>query len=212
MFHTRLGNVMFAAALLAQVAVPTGHGPVALAIDPDASQVVINVGKAGAFSFAGHIHEVTARARGQVTFDLDDWQRSAIKLQFDATALRVTGKGEPAADVPDVQRTMLSDQVLDVKRFPLIAFTSNRISVGERTGNTATVTIEGQMTLHGTTRPMTIRASATFDAGGRLTARGSFSLNQTDFGIQPVAAGGGAVRVKDALDVQFVLIAHRSVG
>jgi hypothetical protein len=59
------------------------------------------------------------------------------------------------------------------------------------------------------THPVTIRASATLEAGGRLTARGSFSFNQTDFGMEPVTAGAGTVRVKDALDVKFVLAAHR---
>lgn len=212
MFHARLGNLAFAAALLAQVAAPTGHGQIVLAIDSDASQVVINVGKAGVLSFAGHIHEIAAQARGHVTFDLDNWQRSSIALEFNAASMRVTGKGEPPADVPDVQRTMLSDQVLDANRFPLIVFNSHRISVDARTGNTGTVTIEGELTLHGTTCPMTIRASATLDADGRLTARGSFSLNQTDFGIEPVTAVGGTVRVKDAVDVQFVLTARRQVG
>ncbi len=212
MSHARLGNLVLAAGLLTQAAAPIGHRPIVLAIDSDVSQVVIDVGKAGVFSFAGHIHEVVARARGHVTFEPDDWRRSAIALEFDAAALRVTGKGEPAADVPDVQRTMVSDQVLDVKRFPLIVFNSRRISVDGRKGNAGTVTIEGELTLHGRTRPMTIRVSATLDASGRLTARGSFSLNQTDFGIEPVTAGGGTVRVRDAVDVQFVLTARPQIG
>jgi hypothetical protein len=61
------------------------------------------------------------------------------------------------------------------------------------------------MTLHATTRPMTIRASVTLDVGDRMTARGSFVLKQTDFGMVPVTAAGGTIRVKDELEIQFVM-------
>ena len=169
-------SLVFAAGLLARAAVPPARGPIELAIDPNASQVSIEVGKAGVLSFAGHLHEVAAQARGRVMFDPDDWRRSSVELEFDAAALRVTGKGEPPADVPDVQRVMLSEQVLDTKRFPLIVFTSHRISVEGRAGNTGTVVIDGDLTLHGAARPVTIRAAATLEAGGRLTARGSLLL------------------------------------
>jgi polyisoprenoid-binding protein YceI len=99
----------------------------------------------------------------------------------------------------------VGDQVLDVIRFPTIVFSSHRVLVTARAAGTANVVIEGDMTLRGTTRPMTIRASVVLDAGGQLTARGSFVLKQTDFGMVPVTAMGGTIRVKDELDVQFVL-------
>jgi hypothetical protein len=43
-----------------------------------------------------------------------------------------------------------------------------------------------------------------------MTARGGFVLRQTEFGMQPVTAAGGTVRVKDEVQVQFVLKARRS--
>jgi hypothetical protein len=55
---------------------------------------------------------------------------------------------------------------------------------------------------------MTIRASVILDAGGHITARGSFVLKQTDFGMEPVTAVSGTIRVKDEVDVQFVLRAR----
>jgi hypothetical protein len=119
MFHVRLVSPLFAASLLAQAVAPAARGPIVLAIDSKASQVVIEVGKSGVLSFAGHRHEVVAEAQGSVTFDPDNWQRSSVELKFDTGSLRVTGKGEPAADVPEVQRVMLSEQVLDA--FPLIS-------------------------------------------------------------------------------------------
>jgi polyisoprenoid-binding protein YceI len=209
MLHGSWRSVSTAAALIAQATLHAASGPTVLAVDTANSQVLIQVGKAGVFGFAGHAHEVAAAdVRGQVTYDPADLTRASVSLEFGAAALRVTGKDEPPADVSEVQRVMLSDRVLDVQRFPTISFRSRRVSVAARTATAADLVIEGDLTLHGTTRPMTIRASAVFDAGGSLTARGSCQLLQSDFGMVPVTAAGGSIRVKDALDIQFVLKAR----
>jgi len=211
MLHGPWWSVPIAAWLLAQPPVQTGSGPTVLTVDAANSQVVIQVGKAGVFGFAGHAHEVAAGdIRGLVIFDRADLSGASVSLEFEAAALRVTGKDEPPADVAEVQRVMLSDRVLDVKRFSAISFRSKRVSVSARTATSADLLIEGDLTLHGTTRPITVRASATFDAGGRLTARGSCPLMQSDFGMMPVTAAGGAVRVRDEVDIQFVLKARPS--
>ncbi len=206
MTHRTLGSVAVACWLIAQATAPAGVAPTVLAIDAASSRVTILVGKSGLLSFAGHAHEVIAPSvGGRVTFDPADWQRATVSLDFDASALKVTGKGESASDVPQVQSTMLGGQVLDVTRFPRITFQSRRVSIAARTAASADLQIEGDLTLHGTSRPMTIRAAATLDPDGRVTARGSFTLKQTEFGMVPVTAAGGTVRVKDDLDIQFVL-------
>jgi polyisoprenoid-binding protein YceI len=200
-----------AAWLITQAPGPTGSRPTVLTVDAAHSQVLIQVGKAGMFGFAGHAHEVAATdVHGRVTFDPADLQHASVSLEFPAAALRVTGKGEPPADVVEVQKVMQGEQVLDAGRFPTIVFSSRRVTVTARTASAADLLIEGDVTLHATTRPMTVRTSATFDAGGRITARGSFVLKQTDFGMVPVTAAGGTIRVKDEVDVQFVLRARPS--
>jgi polyisoprenoid-binding protein YceI len=203
-------RVMSRLAVIAVVLIPqgvagSGPGPMVLAVDAATSQILIQVGKAGMFGFAGHAHEVAATdVRGRITFDPADLARTGIRLEFPAAALRVTGKDEPPADVVEVQKVMQSASVLDAARFPAIVFTSRRVAIALQTAGSADVVVEGDMTLHGVTRPMQIRASVLLDAGGRLTARGSFVLKQSDFGMVPVTAAGGAIRVKDELDIQFV--------
>jgi polyisoprenoid-binding protein YceI len=206
MLHKSLWGAVPAVWLVALAVAPAWRGPTVLTIDPGESRVTIFVGKAGLLSFAGHAHEVVAPVvRGRVTFDPMDWPKASVSLEFDAAALRVTGKGEPASDLPAVEKTMLGAQVLDVERFPTIAFLSRRVSVVTGASGPAALTIDGDLTLHGKTRPMTIRARASLDASGRLTATGAFALKQTDFGIVPVTAAGGTIRVKNDLDIQFVL-------
>ena len=202
-----LSLLVFALGLSGGALQPDGRA--VLAIDPASSQVVIEVGKAGVFGFAGHAHEVVAPALGgTVEFDRADWKASTVRVEFDASALRVTGKNEPPGDVPEVQRVMLSDEVLDVKRYPRIVFRSRRLTVTAQGQESASLSIDGDLTLHGTTRPTTVRGTARIGADGGLTARGSFSVKQTDFGIRPITAAGGAVRVKDEVAVRFELTAR----
>lgn len=196
--------------LLAQAAAPLAGQGIRLNVDAASSHVAIDVGKAGVFGFAGHAHEVVAPVvRGSVTLDAADWQQSEVALEFDAAALRVSGTGEPPADVPQVQQVMLSDRVLDARRFTTIAFKSRRVRIVSGQVGAADVQIDGDVTLRGVTRPLSVRARATLDGAGTLTTRGTFSLKQTDFGIEPVTAAGGSIRVRDAVDVRFVLVAHR---
>ncbi len=190
---------------------PTAAQPArtVLQIDPAESRVTITVGKAGLFGFAGHAHEVAAAiARGSVTIDAENPARSSVRVEFDAGTLRVTGKDEPPADVPQVQQVMVGDRVLNVARFPIIRFTSRRLSVGGSLAGRADVRLEGDFTLHGQTHPVTVEASAALEPDGRLTAHGSFSFKQSDFGIEPVTAAGGAIRVRDVLDVAFDITAR----
>lgn len=172
-------------------------------IDPARSRVVIDVGKAGLLSFAaGHAHEVEARTvQGSVLFDPEVPLASVVRMQFDSASLRVTGKGEPAADVPKVQEIMLSDRVLDVRRHPSIAFEST--AVARAAADTYTVT--GRFTLRGITKPLSVPVKVQI-AGDTLTATGKSTLKQSDYGITPISVAG-VVKVKDELAISFSIVA-----
>jgi len=177
-------------------------------VDRAASQVTVHVGRAGAFGFAGHDHEVAVpNVEGTIAFDSADATQSNITLKFDVTTMKVTGQGEPAADVPEVQRVMLSDRVLDAQRYPTIAFTSRRIVVVKQAVDQLALRVEGDLTLHGVTRPITVPVEVRL-AADQLTATANATVRQTDFGIRPVTAGAGTVKVKDALEVAFRIVAR----
>ena len=175
--------------------------PRTFVVDPARSRATIDVGKTGAFSFAGHTHEVVAPlSSGVIHLDTDMPSRSDVRLEFNAAALRVTGKGESADDVPKVQQTMLGEQVLDAKRFPTITFESIS-ATGKGALPALDLTITGRLTIHGVTK--TVTAPVSVKADGRLiTATGRFVIKQTDFGIKPISIGG-VVKVKDELAIAF---------
>lgn len=183
--------------------------PEALIIDPGQTTITLHVGRAGVFAFAGHDHEVVAPAmQGRITLDRANVSRSSVSVTFEATALKVTGKGEPPEDVAEVQRVMLSDQVLDVKRHPTITFQSRQVSVVKQTANQMTLGITGDLTIHGVTRPLDVPVTVQLAADG-LRANGRATVRQSQFGIRPVTAGAGTVRVKDEVDVVLSVTARR---
>jgi len=173
---------------------------------PAKSTLRIEIGKSGAFSFAaGHTHEVTGPIEGRVTADQNDPARADIQITIRTAELKVSAAGEPPADVPKVQERMAGPDVLDVAHFPDITFRSTSIAASGKNNTTGTTQVTGQLTLHGRSREVTVPVRVQFE-GGSLTASGTLSVKQTDFGIKPVSVAG-VVNVKDALTIHFTITA-----
>jgi polyisoprenoid-binding protein YceI len=194
-----------AAALAASIAV-AAVGPRTFTVDTEHSRALIDVGKTGAFSFAGHTHEVEAPlTSGVVHIDPDALAHSDVRLEFNAAAMRLTGKDEPPGDVPKVTQAMLGDQVLDVKTYPSITFESTSVTARGALP-TLDLSVVGKLTIRNTTKPVTAPVAVKVD-GAALTATGKFTIKQTDFGIKPISVGG-VVKVKDELTITFTIAAR----
>lgn len=179
-----------------------------LRIDPSKSHAAVQVGKTGLFSFAGHTHEISVPIdAGSVDLDPNDLPRSRIRLTIKASALAVVAKGEPPNDVPKVQNAMQSEKVLDAARYPTMAFESTAVSVASRAGSAVNLAVAGRLTIRAVTQPVTVPVHVILTADA-LTATGSFVVKQTAYGITPIRVAG-VVMVKDALDINFTIVAHR---
>jgi polyisoprenoid-binding protein YceI len=163
-------------------------------IDVEHSRIRIHVGKAGLFSAAGHEHWVSAPiAEG----NLEETPPEKISFRVEARELKVEeDKGLSAEQQAEVQRTMQT-QVLDSEKYPEITFHSTFV---QKTGK-GTWQVRGDLTLHGQTRPITTSVQKQQNA-----YVGRCQLKQTDFGIHPVRVGGGVVKVKDQLDIEFSIV------
>lgn len=178
-------------------------------LDTARSRVVVEVGKAGALSFvAGHSHRIEAPISGTLSVDRDRPERSAASFEIRASDLTVMDDGEPPQDVPKVQETMASERVLDVNRYPSVAFRSRGIDVRQRHGDEVDLTVTGELTLHGTTRSVAVPVRAAFEPDA-VSARGTFSVKQSDYGMKPVTVAGGMVSVKDEVKIHFTIVAPR---
>src|SRR5438552_4677071 len=74
--------------VLLVAAAPAAAVPRRYVVDAGASSVRVHVGRAGAFSFAGHTHEVSAPAlAGEIVADAALLGASSVSLSFEAGAL-----------------------------------------------------------------------------------------------------------------------------
>lgn len=158
------------------------------------SLITIHVGKTGMFSGLGHNHTVTAPI-SKATIDPKGLSAEILVLSRE---LKVVDKEVSDSDRAKVQSTMMGPDVLDAEKFPEIRFKSSKI---EQT-SPQHYRVNGDLTLHGVTKPISFEVTSDGDH-----YHGTAKLNQTDFGIKPVSAGGGTVKVKDQLELEFDLYA-----
>ena len=161
---------------------------------PENGTLSVRTGRAGAAAKAGHdllIH-VTA---WQATLEVgEDPARTSIVLDADATSLRVregTG-GMQALDDDDkasIQKT-IDDDVLKRQG---IEFRSTAVQTAADGG----ISVQGELTLVGETRPLAFDLTVGDD--GRLS--GSAVVKQSDWGITPYSTLFGALKVADEVEV-----------
>ncbi len=202
-------SLSVAATVVMGLAAPASQVP---ALDAARSRVVVEVGKAGAFSFiAGHPHMIEGPIQGTLSIDPAHPERAVGAFEIRTRDLKVIDENEPPQDVAKVQQTMAGEEVLDVARYPTVTFQSKAIDVRQRRGVVLDLTVTGDLTLHGKTRSIAVPVHAELTSGS-VTARGTFSVKQTDYGMKPVSVAGGMVSVKNALTIRFAIVAPLSPG
>jgi polyisoprenoid-binding protein YceI len=160
------------------------------AIDSSKSVMTVHVYKAGVFSALGHDHEIGA----PVTSGTVDVQGKKVELKVDAAALKVQDAKVSDKDRAEIQSNMLGPEVLDTKTYNEIHFRStNAESAGPGAWK-----LTGELTVRGQTKPVSMEVH---ERDGHYA--GSCHFNISDFGIKPIKAAGGTVRVKDEVQVQF---------
>jgi polyisoprenoid-binding protein YceI len=95
---------------------------------------------------------------------------------------------------------MLGPEILNVNRYPEAKFENVRVNATGKTSNRKLpeYILEGDFTLHKTTRHLQIRCDLE-EKDGWHHVRGSFKILQTDYGIKPYTKMLGAVGIKDEL-------------
>jgi polyisoprenoid-binding protein YceI len=164
-------------------------------IDLERSTLTIHVGKAGLLSAAGHEHWVTAPiSSGAIN-------ESAPRVEFTVETARMHVKPDPRVDSKteaQIQKDM-EEMTLETARYREIAFQSSHI---EKTSE-GEWRVDGALSLHGVSKPVRINVRREGDAYA-----GSTVLKQTDFGIKPISIGGGTIKVKNEIEIEFRIYAR----
>lgn len=189
-------------------------GPV-YRLDPGASRVRVFVFRGGPLASAGHNHVVAVtdfrgavhlpadpgRARFDLVFPVDGL---AVDRPADRRGVAGAFDSEPDAEaVRGTRGNMLGGEVLDAAAHPRVGL--HAVAV---TGRLPVLDLELRVTLRGARHTLTVPVWIE-RADERLVATGQFRLRQSDFGIEPFSALGGALQVGDALAVRFRLVGVR---
>lgn len=171
------------------------------------SQFTLQVFSGGLLSAFGHSPTIAIPDFvGEVRLNPGAIERSSLKVTVKAASLAVKDDVSDK-DRREIERMMRND-ILEIETYPEIVFESSNISASKLAEGQYSVTVNGELTLHGVTRDQTISGRVTV-TGDTLRAFGSFTLLQTDYGLTLASVAGGALKVKDELKFSFNVTARK---
>jgi hypothetical protein len=177
-------------------------------VDPAASLVVIEVRRGGSLARLGHDHVIASHdATGYVApgEGRADMYIALAQLIVDEPELRKEAGFDTQPTESDIEgtRSNMLNHVLEAEKFPFAVISVKNVDAKEKRA-----TFAAAVTLHGVTR--TLRVPAEIDAGAEsIVVSGKVAFNQTDFGITPYSLLGGAIAVKDGLELRLRIRARR---
>ena len=158
---------------------------------------------------AGFAHSPVFAIRDyQGEIELADDQASGMKvsLTIRASSLELIDSVKES-DRQEIQRQLM-DEVLEVGQFPQIAFTSTKVAPTQIAANWFRSQIEGDMKLHGITRPVPIDSQLRIN-GPDVRLSGEMALLLSAFKIKRVSAMGGMIKLKDELKFAFDFVGQQ---
>jgi polyisoprenoid-binding protein YceI len=102
------------------------------------------------------------------------------------------------------RQNMLKESLLDAAAYPYVMLSSTSIG-----GSFREPRVTMAVTIKNVTRRVTIPVRLERE-GDRLVASGEFELLQSDYGIEPFSALGGALKVEDRVELVFTITAEAS--
>ncbi len=174
-------------------------------IDTQKSTFSVQAFSTGLLSAFGHDPKIAIRDfQGDAQFtpgqELKDAQ---MRLSIRADSLEVVDDITDK-DRQDIQHRM-HHEVLETDRFPEIVYECSQVT-GSSNADRYWLVLKGELSLRGITRnlPVSLRLVVNGDS---LRASGEFTLRQSEYGISPVSAAAGTIRVKDELKCTFDIVA-----
>lgn len=171
-----------------------------LEIGPSDGYLRLHTYRQGLAAKAGHdLVLEAAEWHGRLHVPPDRGQSPHVEVEIDLRRLEViagTGGVRPLSDGDKVEIRKAMQKPLRTDSHPLARFVSSRVVVdGER------ATVEGELSLAGQTHPLELEVRR--EPGGLVA--GSAQVVQTAWGIKPYTGLMGALKLRDAVDVELEL-------
>ena len=196
------------AALMGSVSLSAPPATVTYSLDPSQSKFMAHANRSGLLWFKGHSHHLAASDfSGRVELTPDTITPASLRLVVKAASLHETG-----ADFTEPQKQIINKELKDIvllpDQYPDITFQSTNVTAKGLGGGRYDVKINGNLTLHGVTKPIMIPATVTLN-GSTLRAVGEFSIDRDDYKVKATSAFHGMVRVDDDIKFEFDILGRR---
>ncbi|MGH8828267.1 MAG: YceI family protein [Jiangellaceae bacterium] len=168
-------------------------------VGSQAGRLLVKTRRTGLGAKAGHDLTIEATVwDGSVIVSFSEPAKSSVRVEVDVDSLEVregTGGVKPLtdADRADIKRT-IREKILRTAQHPMIEFRSTRIG-----GSQESFDADGDLTITGVARPVTVRGSV--GDNGRI--RGRATVVQTQWGIKPYSAFLGTLKLADEVAVEI---------
>lgn len=178
-------------------------------IDGKGSTFTVRAFASGMLSAFGHNPTIAIPDfEGEVKWSSSTLEDASVRIVIKAASLVVTGDIS-RKDRQEIEGRM-HGEVLETDGFPEIVYECSRVSSIQKNGEGLfSVSLNGELSLHGVTQNQPVSARVTLD-GDTLRAAGEFSVRQSDYDIKPVSAAGGTVKLKDELKVSFDITGRKA--
>lgn len=177
-------------------------------LDASQSKFMAHASAGGLLWFKGKDHHLAASDfTGQVEITPETITPASMRLAVKAASLHETG-----AKFTDQEKQIINKElkeiVLHPDQYPDITFKSTNVTAKPSGPDRYEVKIDGDLTLHGVTKRITIPAVVTL-SGNNLRAVGEFSIDRDDYKVKATSAFHGLVRVKNGIKFEFDIVGRR---
>jgi polyisoprenoid-binding protein YceI len=200
--------ILITFAYLAVAATATAPATVTYTLDAGRSKFMAHADRSGLLWFKGKDHHLAASEfSGEVGITPQTITPASLHLVVKAASLHETGAAftQPQKDIINKE---LKEIVLHPDQYPEITFQSTNVTAKATGTDRYEVKIDGNLTLLGVTRRVTIPAVVTL-SGNDLRAVGQFDIDRDDYKVKATSAFHGMVRVSNDIDFEFDIIGHR---
>src|SRR6266567_8982946 len=153
-------------------------------------------------------HEAVARTSGvtgtiTITRSGDTYTLSTAKITVQLSGLASV---DSVAGYNVTNRDRIVQQALKVQSFPTAVFDASSVELppAAATGQTVTVSVPGQLTIHGVTRDVTATLQLRV-SGASAQVAGTIPTSMTDFGVNPPSIGFTTVQPVVTIEVSLNL-------
>ncbi len=169
----------------------------------------------GTITFTGNAQVLKFSPKNSVitiqgTSNLHDWKSKTEQLKGEIVLASENQLQSLTLEIP-VKSIKSGEKLMDSKTYdtfnadkhPNIIFKMTEVVSFQRNGNQLNVTVNGNLSLAGTTRNVTIKVKGTVNQSGQYIVSGEYSFKMTDFKMIPPKALMGALKVGDNINLQF---------